>query len=298
MQAIPKVIFKQWQAPGDLLMLTVAIRDLHKMYPGLIQTDVLSCYPEVFFNNPYITYHPKDGSVPIVDLKYDKARDKLAPLGYHFSSVFIYIINELYDLKVMKTSMRPDIHLIENEKSDLILKRLRIKKPYWLINSGVKNDIPIKGYPPAKWDKVVNTLVDEGLNLYQVGSHFDIHPTHNMIRSLVGKTENLRDYFSLVYHSAGCINHVSMQMHVAAAFHKPCVVIAGGREDCRWETYPDHRFLNTIGHLDCCHERGCWFSKIEDCKRPWRNTPYATCISMIKPEAIIQQVLDYVRYHE
>ena len=102
----------------------------------------------------------------------------------------------------------------------------------------------------------------------------------------------------MVYHSDGCINHVSMQMHVAAAFHKPCVVIGGGREDCRWETYPDHRYLNTIGHLDCCRERGCWISKIEDCKRPWRNTPYATCISMIKPEAIIQQVLDYVRYHK
>ena len=56
MQAVPKVIFKQWQAPGDLLMLTVAIRDLHKMYPVLMETDVLSCYPEVFFNNPYITH--------------------------------------------------------------------------------------------------------------------------------------------------------------------------------------------------------------------------------------------------
>ena len=141
-------------------------------------------------------------------------------------------------------------------------------------------------------------MVDEGLNIYQVGSHFDIHPTHNKIRSLVGKTQNLRDYFSLVYHSDGCINHVSMQMHLAAAFRKPCVVIAGGREDCRWEVYPDHRFLNTIGHLDCCQERGCWISKIEDCKRPWRNTPYATCTSMIKSEVIIQQVLDYVRYHE
>ena len=148
MMAIQKVIFKQWQAPGDLLMLTVAIRDFYKMYPLLTEIDVLSCYPEVFFNNPYITNHPKDGTVPIVDLDYGAARNKLAPLGYHFSDVFIYMINELYDLKVMKTSMRPDIYLTKDEKSDTILERLGIKKPYWLINSGVKNDIPIKGYPP------------------------------------------------------------------------------------------------------------------------------------------------------
>ena len=75
-------------------MLTVAIRDLHKMYPVLMETDVLSCYPEVFFNNPYITNLPKDGSVPVVDLDYGRTRDRLAPLGYHFSSVFIYMLNE------------------------------------------------------------------------------------------------------------------------------------------------------------------------------------------------------------
>lgn len=290
------VIFKQWQAPGDLLMLTCAIRDLHKMYPGKMRTDVLCCYPEVFYNNPYITYFPKDGSVPIVDLKYDKVRDKLAPLGYHFSSVFIYILNEMYDLKLMKTSMRPDVYLTPDEKSNIILDRLEIKKPYWLINTGVKQDIPVKGYPPCGWQKVIDALVNEGIRLYQVGSRDHIHPTHSRIRSLVGKTENLRDYFSLVYHSSGCINHVTMQMHLAAAFSKPCVVVAGGREDCRWETYSDHRFLNTIGLLDCCKETGCWISKIEDCKYPWKDTPYPLCLAMIKPESIVNEVLNYNRF--
>ena len=296
MQAIPEVIFKQWQAPGDLLMLTCAIRDLHKMYPGLIKTDVLCCYPEVFYNNPYITYFPKDGNVPIVDLKYDKARDLLAPLGYHFSSVFIYILNEMYDLKLMKTSMRPDIYLTEDEKSEMILERLEIKKPYWLINTGVKQDIPIKGYPPCGWQKAIDIIVEEGIDLYQVGSINDIHHTHSRIKSLVGQTENLREYFSLVYHSQGCIGHVSMQMHLAAAFHKPCVVVAGGREDCRWETYPDHRYLNTIGLLDCCQETGCWVSKIEDCKHPWKDTPYPLCLAMIKPDRIANEVLNYHKY--
>jgi len=290
------LILKQWQAPGDLLMLTCAIRDLHKMYPDKFRTDVLCCYPEVFFNNPYITYFPKDGSIPIIDLTYDKARDLLAPLGYHFSAVFIYILNDLYDLKLMKTSMRPDIYLTRDEQSEMLIERLDIRKPYWIINTGVKQDIPIKGYPPCAWQRVIDILVKEGINLYQVGSNKDIHPTHSRIRSLVGETENLRDYFSLVYHSLGCINHVTMQMHLAAAFHKPCVVVAGGRGDCRWETYPDHGYLNAICLLDCCQETGCWISKIKDCKHPYKDSPYATCLSMIEPDGITNEDLNSHRF--
>jgi len=287
-----KTIFHQWQAPGDLLMLTVAVRDLHKTYPELMQTGIRCLYPEVFFNNSYVTHFLKE-DVPIQYLNYSEARNILAPIGYHFSDVFIYILNELYGFKIIKTSMRPDIHLTDDEKSERFLKRLRIKKPYWLINSGVKHDIPIKGYPPEKWEIIINALLDNGLNLYQVGSHFDLHPTHSKIESLVGNTQNLRDYFSLVYHSTGCINHVSMQMHLAAAFNKPCVVLAGGRESCRWESYPDHRYLDTIGYLDCCREEGCWIAEIKDCAHPWKDTPYATCLAMINPERVIEEVLNY-----
>ena len=55
------------------------------------------------------------------------------------------------------------------------------------------------------------------------------------------------------------------------------------------------RYLYTIGLLDCCQERGCWVSTHTECKRPWKGTPYATCLAMIKPEVVIQQVLNYVK---
>jgi ADP-heptose:LPS heptosyltransferase len=289
------VIFKQWQAPGDLLMLSVAIRDLHKSYPGLMETDVFSCYPEVFFNNPYITYFSKNGSekIPIIDLKYDKIRDKLAPLGYHFSDAFIYLFNERFNIDIKKTSMRPDIHLTKDEMTERLLDHLEIKKPYWIINSGVKNDIPIKGYPPTLWQKVITDLKKAGFNLVQAGSRDHMHPIHSDLRSVVGETENLRDFFTLVLHSEGTIGHVSLHMHVAAAFNKPCVVVAGGREDCRWECYPGHRFLHTIGKLDCCLMRGCWISQARDCENRWEGKPYGQCLAMIKPEKIVNAVLSY-----
>jgi ADP-heptose:LPS heptosyltransferase len=287
------IIFKQWQAPGDLLMFSVAIRDLHKSYPGYFFTDVFCCYPEIFFNNPYITYFPKNGGVPIMDLKYDKIRDKLAPLGYHFSDAFIYLLNEKFNLNIKKSSMRPDIHLTKSEMSEHILDKCKIKKPYWVIVTGVKNDIPIKGYPPFLWQKVINGLSKKGIELVQAGSRDHIHPIHNGINSVVGKTENLRDFFSLVLHSEGTIGHVSLHMHVAAAFNKPCVVVAGGREDYKWECYPGHRFLHTIGKLDCCKDRGCWISQARDCKNRWEGKPYGQCLAMIDPEKIINEVLSF-----
>jgi ADP-heptose:LPS heptosyltransferase len=287
-----KVILKQWQAPGDLLMLSVALRDLHKNYPDKFLTDVFCCYPEVFFNNPYITWMPKNNCTPMVDIKYDKIRDILAPQGCHFSDVFIFYFNELFNIDIRKTSMRPDIHLTKNERSEILLNRLNIKKPYWIINTGVKMDIPIKGYPPSKWQEVINILNDYGFNLYQVGSLKDIHPVHDNVNNLVGLTEDIRDYLSLAYHSDGSIGHVSFHMHVSAAFNKKCVVVAGGREDWTWEAYPDHRYIHSIGEYDCCLRTGCWVSRADQCKHTWKQSPYAECIASIQPEMIVKNVLE------
>ncbi len=58
------VIFRNHQLPGDVLMLTVALRDLHRCYPNQFQTDVRSTCPELWANSPYIT--PLDESDPSV----------------------------------------------------------------------------------------------------------------------------------------------------------------------------------------------------------------------------------------
>jgi hypothetical protein len=55
-------------------------------------------------------------------------------------------------------------------------------------------------------------------------------------------------------------------MHLAAAVevkggsppHRPCVVVAGGREPAHWEAYPHHQFIHTVGALACCARGGCW----------------------------------------
>jgi hypothetical protein len=54
-------------------------------------------------------------------------------------------------------------------------------------------------------------------------------------------------------------------MHLAAAVetapgkprHRPCVVVAGGREPPHWTAYPHHQFILTVGALRCCDNGGC-----------------------------------------
>ena len=59
---------------------------------------------------------------------------------------------------------------------------------------------------------------------------------------------------------------MTLAMHLAAAVevkggrpkHRPCVVVAGGREPPHWEAYPHHQFIHTVGSLLCCDHGGCW----------------------------------------
>lgn len=288
------------QSPGDLLMLTVAIRDLHLSYPGWFQTDVISFYPEVFFNNRYVTHLPKDRNIQTIDLDYGPYLHKLRRRGYHFSDCFIYMLNEKLNLCIQKTSPKPHIDLTKNELSKkLFLDKYNLKKPYWLLNAGIKNDIPLKQYPASFYQKVVNSLnnrPDFHCTIVQTGHNHHIHPFIENAVNLVGRTNDLRDYFALVYHSDGCIGPVSMQMHLAAAFDKPCVVIAGGREESSWERYKGHVYLHSIGKLDCCRLEGCWKTQIAECVTIDENQRYPQCMDMISPDNIVNEVMQYQEF--
>ena len=50
-----QLILRSFQSPGDVLMLTAAVRDLHLAAPGQFQTDVRTSCPALWENNPHLT---------------------------------------------------------------------------------------------------------------------------------------------------------------------------------------------------------------------------------------------------
>src|SRR5947209_2483574 len=49
------LILRSFQSPGDVLMLTAAVRDLHAAAPGRYCTDVRTSCPALWDHNPHLT---------------------------------------------------------------------------------------------------------------------------------------------------------------------------------------------------------------------------------------------------
>ncbi|HEX2723982.1 MAG TPA: hypothetical protein VHM24_13785, partial [Gemmatimonadaceae bacterium] len=66
-----KLILRNFQSPGDIVMLTAAVRDLHRCHPGRFVTDVRTSCPALWENNPYLTpLNLEDWDVRIIDCHY------------------------------------------------------------------------------------------------------------------------------------------------------------------------------------------------------------------------------------
>ena len=59
-----KLLLKNFQSPGDIVMLTAAVRAIHDCCPGDFLTDVRTSCPDLWSNNPYIT--PLEEAAPDV----------------------------------------------------------------------------------------------------------------------------------------------------------------------------------------------------------------------------------------
>ena len=63
-----KLILSNGFSPGDIVMLTAAVRDLHYWYPGRYLTDVQTACPQLWENNPHITpLSERDPEVELID---------------------------------------------------------------------------------------------------------------------------------------------------------------------------------------------------------------------------------------
>lgn len=284
-----KLILNSTLPPGDILMLTAAVRDLHRCYPGSFLTDVRTRFPELWENNPGIApLTGEENVVEQVDCQYPLVQ-KSNSTPAHFLEGFIHYLNERLNLRIELTEIRGDVYLSENElRSPSPVAELNgYDGPYWIVVAGGKRDFTIKWWDTVRYQRVVDHFEGK-IQFVQVGGAGDFHPELNGVIDLRGKT-NLRQLIRLVHHSDGVLCPVTFLMHLAAAVPtkvthrlRPCVVIAGGREPPHWEAYPGHQFLHTVGMLPCCRTGGCWRARTKPLRdNSHFNRPEYLCVDVV-----------------
>ena len=290
-----KLILRNTQSPGDLLQLTIAIRDLHHTFAGQYLTDVRTSCPEIFENNPHITHiDDKDPEAELVAMNYDLIHES-GWNGEHFSAGFIKCLSDHLGIPPYKRhSLLPDLHISAQEKgwTNQVAVEFQYPGKFWLIQAGYKSDNPLKDWP--HYQEVVDGLRDR-VQFVQIGSKGDannphIHHDLKGVYSLVGKTD-LRQLIRLAYWAEGSVGPISLHMVLMAAFQKPCVVIAGGKEPVRWQLIPNHQYLYMNGAMKCCAYNGCWKSAYKDCTDRVGTVP--RCYALIRAEDVIRAVDKY-----
>lgn len=267
-------------SPGDVVMLTAAVRDLHRAHPGKFLTDVATTCMAIWESNPHIVkldWESIDGDIQINDPSIEVIQAEYPMIhrsnrhAYHFVHGFADYLEQRLGVRIPVTDMKGDIHVSNKEKTwiNQVEQHFGYAGPFWVINAGGKFDFTAKWWDPARYQDVVDAFRGR-IQFVQVGEAGHWHKPLEGVINMLGQTDS-RQLIRLIYHAQGVITPVSFPMHLAAAVPMPpgaplnraCVVIAGGREPAQWEAYPHHRYLATNGAMRCCDNGGCWKSRCQ-----------------------------------
>lgn len=320
------LVIKHKFALGDTVCMTALARDIEKAYPGKYDICHQSHFRNMWTNNPYSrefipNEHPDKNRIIRANISYrDGIRRAGAGEHLHMLRAYHDSFEKQTNIHVPLTLPKGDIHLTEAEKKPIIEGR------YWIINAGGKKDATVKVWRPKFWQRVVDMLREHGIWCVQSGVRFSkhFHPDLSNVINAVDHHDDARMLCNMIMHADGVLCPITAMMHIAAVYDTPCVVVAGGREEPWWEQYsndwggafgPDcspvktsHRYLHTIGELDCCKSKGCWKHRtvplgLRDqyddasrlCKMPvlQDGAPGPRCLDLITPEQVVEAVLSY-----
>lgn len=308
-----RLLLRNFWSPGDIVMLTAAVRDLHRANPGAFLTDVRTACPALWEHNPHLTpLSERQRRIEVIDCEYPLIhQSNQRPV--HCLNGFASFLEQRLGVPCPLSAPHGDIHLSPRERSlpSQIRRRTRRDQPFWIIVAGGKFDYTIKWWDTARYQAVVDHFAGR-LLFVQVGDTAHHHPALRGVIDLRGRTD-LRQLVRLVYHAEGIVCPVTGIMHLAAAVprrpghlrSRPCVVVAGGRESPHWEAYPGHQYLHTVGALSCCATGGCWRARTvplhdgDERDEPRRlcvdvvgNLP--RCMHLITPEDVIRRIQLYL----
>jgi ADP-heptose:LPS heptosyltransferase len=297
--------------PGDLVVLTAAIRDLNLAYPGRFRCNVWNgkaqAYPAIWENNPDIdkTISPSRCDRQVSPHYHEELRQSKTLNNMHFTEAYTCNLAKQLQLDIPVTEKRPVLYLSERER----LER-PFDYPYWVLIAGGKVDFTAKWWHAKKWQKLLDQ--NRYLKFIQVGATGPQcwNPRLRGAVDKLGQT-TLRDLICYIYHAEGVICGITCGMHIAGAFGRFCVVVAGGREGPSWEKYPEHVCLHTIGRLPCCLKGACWKSHVDlsmvpvdtECRYSFVCTDVVDdgiqkqprCLHIIPPETVYYAIHKFAR---
>ena len=296
-------------------MLTAAVRDLHLAHPGRFQTDIRSSADALWRENSnLVPLHEGEPGVEVLDMHYPLIHQSNRR-PYHFIHGYAQYLEQQLGVPIPLTDFRGDVRLSAEEKAAPCPgKELGVPERFWILVAGGKYDFTAKWWNPESFQQVVDQFQGR-ITFVQCGEAGHWHPPLQGVVNLIGKTE-LRDFVRLMYHAEGVLCPVTFAMHLAAAVetkpgrprHRPCVVVAGGREPAHWEAYTHHQYLSVNGMLPCCQEGGCWKSRCQlvgdgdakdrqdVCDSFVQLTPelrIPRCMDLITPQDVIRKIEQY-----
>ena len=300
------VILKCHLSPGDIVMLTAAVRDLHLAHPGKFRTDVRTSSSAIWENNPFLTpLSETDSGVHVIEMRCELIQNSNEG-PYHFIHGFVNHLEQELDVQIPVSKFKGDIHLSDEEKtwmSQVEEDPLCCFEDFWIVIAGGKYDFTAKWWNPERFQEVIDHFCGR-IQFVQCGDMAHWHPRMRGVIDLVGKTD-VRQFVRLVYHAVGILCPVTFAMHLAAAVetkpwrpkNRACVVVAGGREPSQWEKYGHHRFHETNGALLCCDNGGCWRSRCQPVgDGDEKDRPETRCLLPVQvaPELAIPRCMDLI----
>ena len=130
-----------------------------------------------------------------------------------------------------------------------------IADPYVVLNAGWLNSTPPKKWARERWEQLIALCPD--VRFVQMGMsqhHAEALPG---VVSMIDRTPEY-DYLRLIRDAACVISPPSSSVNIAAAYHVPAIVLAGGREPARLTAYPEMVVFSSCGgRLECCKNGAC-----------------------------------------
>ncbi len=199
-----RLILRNFQSAGDIVMLTAAVRDLHRSYPGEFLTDVQTPFPQLWANNPYITpLRDDDDGVQVIECHYPLIHQSNST-PCHFLHGFPAYLNDVLGLRIRVTDFKGDIYISDEEKAWFTGIQDGIRLGGSVLAAGVWRQAATSrsngGTTPDT--RRSSTHFDGRIQFVQVGEASHHHPPLDGVIDLRGRTD-LRRLVLLMYHAQG-----------------------------------------------------------------------------------------------